>query len=210
MKKPAVIYPWLCLIRLASKCEFSITEQLRIARLIGVEYDNTPALAATALIDRYSTVLDAAMRFAAQIPGANMDDLLPHRNRSYLTLINHLVQIPHDFLAITTGESLTGKRAASLPEVNKSMQQLDGYCSEAKMGLQAWLAQSGAVELSRTVETYFGDQTLHQVLERCVWHSAQHARQLIMVLELLNIQVNSPLTSKDFVDLPMPVDVWDG
>jgi len=60
------------------------------------------------------------------------------------------------------------------------------------------------------VPTYFGDQTLHQVLERCVWHSAQHARQLMMVLHLLGVDAVEPLTPADFADLPMPEGVWDG
>ena len=57
---------------------------------------------------------------------------------------------------------------------------------------------------------YFGEQSLHQVLERAVWHSAQHARQLMMVLGLLDITPSAPLTEEDLADLPMPENVWDG
>ena len=52
--------------------------------------------------------------------------------------------------------------------------------------------------------TYFGSQTLHQVLERAVWHSAQHARQLMMVLQGLGISPDGPLAEEDLAGLPMP------
>jgi hypothetical protein len=40
-------------------------------------------------------------------------------------------------------------------------------------------------------------------LERCVWHSAQHARQIIPVFEKLGIRPDSPLTQKDYAGPPM-------
>ena len=76
--------------------------------------------------------------------------------------------------------------------------------------LTHWLEQVGEADLARSVTTYFGEQTLHQVLERAVWHSAQHARQLMMVLGLLDITPLTPLTAEDLADLPMPEHVWDG
>ena len=58
-------------------------------------------------------------------------------------------------------------------------------------------------------ETYYGPQTLHQVLERTAWHSAQHARQLMMVLGTLGIEPEGPLGEADLAGLPLPELVWD-
>ena len=182
----------------------------KVADLLGLRYDATPALDARALVARYGVVLAAATRHAAQIPVDRLGDKLPHRDRSYLTLVNHLVQIAADFLTVAGGADLAGRLAESLPEKNLDVAALAGRAAELQALLAAWLSTTDNAELRRTVNTYFGEQTLHQVLERAVWHSAQHARQLMMVLELLGIEVDRPLTAADFTDLPMPENVWDG
>jgi len=183
---------------------------VKVAELIGLNYDGAPQLSADELVRRYERVLDAALRFARQVPVEHLGDKLPHRDRSYLTLINHLVQIAMDYLEIAAGADLSGRLAESLPEVNLAVDALGEKSQNAKRELNRWLQRADAAELQRTVRTYFGEQSLHQVLERCVWHSAQHARQLMMVLELLQLEVDAPLTSADFEGLPMPESVWDG
>jgi len=182
----------------------------QVAQLVGLTYDATPVLSPTELIARYHRVLDVAVRFAEQIPDAHLDDKLPHRDRSYLTLVNHLVQIAADFLLVAAGKDLIGRLAESVPDANASVQALGARSVGLKAELTHWLEQVGEADLARSVTTYFGEQTLHQVLERAVWHSAQHARQLMMVLGLLDITPLTPLTAEDLADLPMPEHVWDG
>jgi len=46
-------------------------------------------------------------------------------------------------------------------------------------------------------------------LERTTWHSGQHVRQLVMVLEMLAIEPDRPPTKETFAGLPMPDKVWD-
>jgi hypothetical protein len=42
-----------------------------------------------------------------------------------------------------------------------------------------------------------------------VWHSAQHARQIIAVLEGFGVAADAPLTAKDYAGLPMPAALWE-
>ncbi len=182
----------------------------RVAEFLGLDYEAGATLAADVLVGRYLRVLDAAARHVGQIPPERLNDKLPHRDRSYLALGNHLVQIALDFLAVSGGAELTGRLAESVPDVELDPVDLATAAAEAKRGLQAWLAQVEPAGLAHPVVTYFGSQTLHQVLERAVWHSAQHARQLMMVLDLLGIPAEEPLTVQDFAGLPMPASVWDG
>ena len=56
---------------------------------------------------------------------------------------------------------------------------------------------------------YYGEVSLHEVLERTGWHSGQHTRQLMLTLEKLEIAPDKPLTDDDFEGLPMPNNVWD-
>jgi hypothetical protein len=53
-----------------------------------------------------------------------------------------------------------------------------------------------------------GNVTLLEYLERTTWHSGQHVRQLVMVLEMLGIEPDRP-TKETFAGLPMPDKVWD-
>src|SRR5262245_39478232 len=55
----------------------------------------------------------------------------------------------------------------------------------------------------------YGNVTLQEYLERTTWHSGQHVRQLVMVLEMLGIEPDRPPTKETFAGLPMPDKVWD-
>jgi hypothetical protein len=59
------------------------------------------------------------------------------------------------------------------------------------------------------VKTYYGNRPLHELLERTVWHSAQHARQIIAVLEGFGIKPNGPLMAEDYKGLPLPKGLWE-
>lgn len=191
--------------------EFVFGQDLaQVAQLLGLSYEARPALDAAMLGKRLETVLTAALRFAAQIPAERLHDKLPHRDRSYLTLANHIAQIPADFIAVINGAELRGPLAASLPEVNQSVAQLQQQAAATMTTLGNGLRDIDNDRLQGEIVTYFGKQTLHQGLERCVWHVAQHARQLMMVLEMLQIEPEQPLTARDFANLPMPQQVWDG
>jgi hypothetical protein len=50
---------------------------------------------------------------------------------------------------------------------------------------------------------------MHDVLERTAWHSAQHTRQLILILQTYGIEPDHALTAEDLAGLPVPDEVWD-
>jgi hypothetical protein len=72
-----------------------------------------------------------------------------------------------------------------------------------------WNGPGQGSDFAGKARVYYGDVTLHDYLERTTWHSGQHVRQLVMVLEMLNIEPDKPPTEKTFVGLPMPDKVWD-
>jgi hypothetical protein len=63
--------------------------------------------------------------------------------------------------------------------------------------------------LPAELDTYYGRQPLHAVLERTTWHVAQHARQLQRLLELHGVEPRPPLAPALLAGLPLPEDVWD-
>jgi hypothetical protein len=62
---------------------------------------------------------------------------------------------------------------------------------------------------SARADVYYGEQTMHEFLERTVWHAGQHVRQFMWVLEGLGIAPDRPLGRETFDGLPMPEKVWD-
>ena len=50
---------------------------------------------------------------------------------------------------------------------------------------------------------------MHEVLERTVWHAAQHTRQLALILKSHGIKPDGPLTPDNLAGLPVPDEVWD-
>ena len=59
------------------------------------------------------------------------------------------------------------------------------------------------------VPTYFGATTRHEMLERTVWHSTQHVRQIASLLEQAGVTPDRPLTTDQIRGLPLTDKVWD-
>jgi len=80
----------------------------------------------------------------------------------------------------------------------KSVEQIRAYGAGVAARVQRWWAALPDKSCRQTVKTYYGARPLHELLERCTWHSAQHARQIIAVLEGFDIRPNEPLTEGDY------------
>ena len=181
-----------------------------VARFVGLDYSATPELSPQELVERLECILRAALRFGSQIPADRLDDKLPNRDRTYQALLNHIFEIAAGFLKITGGASMTGKIAAAVPDLERDLTALTTHSNEIIEGLDVWWSAREDPQCTRDVDTFYGTQSLHAVLERITWHCAQHVRQLMMVLEMLHISPDDPLGGQDFEGLPMPNDVWDG
>ena len=181
-----------------------------VARFVGLDYSATPELSPQELVERLQCMLRAALRFGSQIPADRLGDKLPNRDRTYLALLNHIFEIAAGLLKITGGASMTGEIAAAVPDLDRDLAALTMRYNEIIEGLDVWWGVREDPECARDVDTFYGTQSLHAVLERITWHCAQHVRQLMMVLEMLHIPADDPLGAQDFERLPMPKDVWDG
>ena len=69
-------------------------------------------------------------------------------------------------------------------------------------------SQEGAVT-GGSADVYYGTQSLHEFLERSTWHSAQHTRQLALVVEKLGLTPDRPLGAAELAGLPLPDHAWD-
>jgi hypothetical protein len=75
--------------------------------------------------------------------------------------------------------------------------------------LEAWWDRLDDKSCAQKVKTFYGVQPMHQLFERSTWHSAQHTRQLMAVLERLDIEPNGRLAPEDLAGLPLPEGLWE-
>jgi len=183
-----------------------------VARVAGIAWSGAQVLPAPELVARLVEIQVAAQRLFAQIPDDELGRMLPHRPRSYAQLGYHIFNIADAFLehevhGLPLKEGAYGR--VPPPEMNTKAKIL-GYGQDVLERFRAWWGGSGrTTDFSRKARVYYGDVTLHEYLERTTWHSGQHVRQLVMVLGLLGIAPDGPLTKETFAGLPMPDKVWD-
>lgn len=183
-----------------------------VARVAGIAWAGTPLLPPAALASRLTEIQTAAQRLFAQIPDDKLDCLLPRRPRSYAQLAYHIFNIgdaflEHEVQGLPLKEGAYGRLPP--PEMNTKA-KISAYGQEVTERFRAWWDDRGrTTDFSRKANVYYGDVTLHEYLERTAWHSGQHTRQLVMVLNMLGIAPEQPLTKETFAGLPMPDKVWD-
>jgi hypothetical protein len=171
-----------------------------------------PVLTPAQLIERMERYIDAALRIVPQMPDDQLATLTPNRPRSYARLAHHMFRICEAFTEVAGGkffdQGLPGE--VKNPEEMGSTAALVAYGGGVKAKVETWWAATPDKDARAIVDTYYGKQRLHEVMERATWHIAQHTRQWVMLLDMHGIAADRPLGEADFADLPMPKQVWDG
>lgn len=178
-----------------------------LAELVGVRYEGAQRLSPTALAERLDRVLAAAGRVLQTVAPEHLGLQHPGRDRSLHQLAYHLFR-----LSLAYRDAILERRLpetwlqemapAGLPDGVA----LAGYGAAVRAALRAWLGTEGAT--TGTVETYYGPQSAHELLERTVWHAAQHLRQIHALLEDAKAPPLEPLDQSLLDRLPLPASVW--
>jgi hypothetical protein len=170
-----------------------------------------PVLSPAQLVGRMQLYIEAALRMIPQMPDAQLATLTPNRPRSYARLAHHMFRICEAFTEVAGGaffsQGLPGEVRNEAETASTAA--LAAYGRGVKAKVAAWWAATPDTEAQAEVETYYGRQKLHEVLERATWHIGQHTRQWVMLLGMHGIAADRPLGEADFADLPMPKQVWD-
>ena len=88
-------------------------------------------------------------------------------------------------------------------------EEIARYGDSVLTRLESWWTALADKSCKQKVATFFGPQPMHVLLERSTWHSAQHARQLVAVLERFGIEPDGRLTADDLAGLPLPERLWE-
>ncbi|MEK9672992.1 MAG: DinB family protein [Rhodospirillaceae bacterium] len=184
-----------------------------VAKVAGFDYDGHKMLTPAQMKDKVLQNISAVHRYLTQIPEESLDTLLPGRPRSYRQLCYHVFNIPEVFLDRVENDApfTYGALKSVLPSELKTKQDLLDFGQSIHDRFQAWFERDGdTIDFKQPGKVYYGEVTLHEVLERTGWHTGQHTRQVILMMrEKLGIEPNGPLDDSHFEGLPMPKNVWD-
>jgi glutaredoxin len=182
-----------------------------VASFVGVPLGGAGTLAPAILVQRLDGILSAALRFAHQVPPSDFRVPLPKRERTYGDLSWHIFRVAEAFLEAETpgGELTFAALAETIPDDIASPTDVTAYGSGVHRRILAWWDRETDRSGERLLRTFYGRQKLQDVLERTAWHSGQHLRQLMLVLDELGIEPDRRVGAAAFEGLPMPINVWD-
>lgn len=178
-----------------------------LAALVGVAWEPPPRLTPAELARRLDRVLAAAERAMRQVPAEHLPMTHPGRDRPVRQLGYHVFRLSAALRqAMTEGRLPKAWLDEEAPPALADGPAVAAYGARVRAELAGWLAAPHAWD--RAVDTYYGPQTGHQLLERTTWHAAQHLRQLYAFLGRMGVSPESPLGPADFEGLPLPTEIW--
>jgi hypothetical protein len=186
----------------------------KVAEFVGLKGTSHTLLAPEVLFDRYTRINRTAQRLTRQLPDDKLQESAVHnRERPIRNLCHHIFSIgeAHLSCAINGAQyapNFTSKRFAR--DAFTSSAALADYGQQVLTEMQKWWSENpGKSWRQQMIDTFYGPISLHQLLERTTWHTAQHTRQLAAVLERFDIAPDAPLTSEDLAGLPVPERIWE-
>jgi hypothetical protein len=184
-----------------------------VAEFVGLQGSGHTPLHPPTLLAKWVHVLRSAQRYILQFPGDRLAErVIDNRDRSIRLMGHHIFRIGEAFLDTAIDDVEYRIDNANTPPDEGSCvtgMEIASYGDGIIERLENWWEQLEDTSCQQKVRTFYGMQPLHQLLERSTWHSAQHTRQLIAVLERFGIEPNGRLTPEDLAGLPLPEGLWE-
>jgi hypothetical protein len=168
---------------------------------------------------------DLAKGFGRQLPEDHFADTIPGRSRTYLGLFNHIVGHAGRMacLIVEPDEDYTevrvfGNLGQTYPELDMVQGEdlREGDVGELSAIGDGWVAQIHEWAVTEpddgqhVVRTFYGPQTLYELMENTAYSMVQHSRQLMTVLDILGVEPFRRITAEDYEGMPsVPQGVWD-
>ena len=161
------------------------------------------------LISKIVLVLNSAARYTRQFNEEQLREVFRNRDRTPGGTAYHIFRVAEMGLEAAQGIELKFEGFNDVPPAHWTAANIAEWGLQVRDRIVAWWSKQTDRKLNYMVPTYYGQRTLHDVLERTTWHAAQHTRQLILMLESHGIGADRPLTADDLAGLPVPDEVWD-
>jgi hypothetical protein len=184
-----------------------------VAEFVGLQGTGHTPLPPGALFTKWTVVLRAAQRYIRQIPNARLNDrAIDNRDRSIRLLSHHIFRIGEAFLETAIDGVEYWVQLANVPPQDGTYMtgdEIASYGNSVIERIENWWTRLDDKSCQEKVKTFYGTPPMHQLFERSTWHSAQHTRQMIAVLERFGIEPDGRLTAEDLAGLPLPEGLWE-
>ena len=178
-----------------------------VAEFVGIEFEAV-ILPPEELIGKMHHILQTAQRLINQLPQDRLAQNIQGRDRSMKELSHHIFKVCEAYLEAVSGLGLAQSTLDAPPDGIETAAEIVSFGGLIRQRFQEWAMGVDIACFSQKVDTYYGEQVLHELFERTCWHSAQHLRQLASMLESFGIEPDRPLTQADLSGLPVPKEVW--
>jgi len=184
-----------------------------VAEFVGVQGTGHTPLPPEILFAKWLNVLRSAQRYISQIPDERLAGrVIDNRDRSIRLMSHHIFRIAEAFLETAIDDVEYWVNNANVPPADGTCTagaEIVAYGDQVIARVEAWWNQLEDKSCRQKVRTFYGTPPVHQLFERSTWHSAQHTRQLIAVLERFDIEPNRRLSAADLAGLPLPEGLWE-
>ena len=180
-----------------------------LAALVGVPYSDRPQLSPPELAARLDRILEATQRALRPVSAERLRTTAPDRDRTLGDIGYHIFRLSLGFRDAAREKRFpVAWLLEAAPAEMRDGAALARYGETVRAQLSDWFAAHPGQPFSVVVQTYYGAQSLHALLERTSWHAAQHLRQVYALLEAVGLTPEQPLSDEDYVGLPLPDSVW--
>lgn len=184
-----------------------------VAEFVGLQGTGHTPLPPEVLIMKWTAVLRAAQCYIRQIPNTRLNDrAIDNRDRSIRLLSHHIFRIGEAFLETAIDGVEYWVQLANVPPQDGTFttgEDIASYGNSVVERIENWWIRLDDKSCQQKVKTFYGTPPMHQLFERSTWHSAQHTRQMIAVLERFGIEPAGRLTTEDLAGLPLPDGIWE-
>ena len=160
------------------------------------------------LVAKLELILTSAVRYTRQFNEDQLHEVFRNRDRTPGGTAFHIFRVAEMGLEAAQGVELKFESFDDVPPADWTAADIADWGLQVRDRILAWWDQQTDRELHYNVSTYYGQRTLHDVLERTTWHTAQHTRQLLLMLDSHGIVPDRPITADDLAGLPVPDEVW--
>ena len=179
------------------------------AGLVGAPWDGSDMLEPDDLRRRLDQVLELTQQAVRGLAPGPLQVKYPGRDRTAGNLAYHVFRLSAAFLdCMEQGQFKSEWFMETAPEGMAGGDALAAHGDAVRHRLASWFATAPWEIYGEAAHTYYGECTVHELLERTTWHAAQHMRQIYHLLDE-HKSLATPLPDPVVYDgLPIPEEMW--